>query len=300
MNRVDRLFAILLFLQRKRRVTAQELAAHFQLSERTIYRDMRALSETGIPVDGTPGEGYHLLEGFTLPPLALNEGEAKAVALAMRWFEQITIGSIRQHSVTSLAKIEAILPSSLRREVQQLGQIVNYYPHQFPLDWEDHHLHLILNAIQTHQVLRIQYRKLEAAGNQSREIEPLHLTFAQGGWYLEAFCRLRQDLRDFRLSRIEVLEVVDEHFTPRWVMPPKLNFITVRVRFTPSVQRQVEERQHYAFVRQQENVSVYEVTQLTEIQDWLLGFGARAEVLEPPALRAWLKQEAETLIKLLT
>jgi predicted DNA-binding transcriptional regulator YafY len=300
MNRVDRLFAMVLLLQRGRLMTAQELAAHFQLSERTIYRDIHALTEVGIPVEGTPGEGYRLMEGFTLPPLALNPGEAKAVALAMRWFLRISTGRTHQHTTTSLAKIEAILPSTLRQEVQELGQMLDYYPHPFPFDWDDPRLRQIITAIQKHQVLRLQYRKYEAVASERRDIEPLHLTFAQGGWYVDAYCRLRQDIRGFRLSRIEALDVTDERFTPRMMLPARVKPITVRVRFQAVAQRQVAERQHYAFVGQDDEVSVYQVEQLAEIQEWLLGFGARAEVLEPPALRLWLKQEAQTLINLLT
>ncbi|MBW4438989.1 MAG: HTH domain-containing protein [Pleurocapsa minor GSE-CHR-MK-17-07R] len=84
MNRIDRLFALLLLLQVKRRLTAREIAAHFEITERTVYRDMKALSEMGIPVAAQAGEGYHLLETFSLPPVAFTEGEAKAITMAAR------------------------------------------------------------------------------------------------------------------------------------------------------------------------------------------------------------------------
>ncbi len=96
MNRVDRLFAILLLLQHKRRIRAHDLAESFEVSERTIYRDMEALSESGVPLYGTPGEGYELMEGYFVPPLLFTPAEANALFLSAKMLMSYTTGELPQ------------------------------------------------------------------------------------------------------------------------------------------------------------------------------------------------------------
>jgi predicted DNA-binding transcriptional regulator YafY len=138
-----------------------------------------------------------------------------------------------------------------------------------------------------------------------RVIEPDFLTYSDGVWYVTAYCRLRQDRRSFRVSRIERYRVLREQFAPRApgeATPPE---IEVRVRFGPERVRWVRERQHYGFVREEESreeaaeqgaIMVYRVHDLREIQSWLFGWGAAVEVLSPSELRAALIQEARHLL----
>lgn len=301
MNRIDRLFGILLVLQRHRRIRAQDLATQFEVSERTIYRDMRALNELGVPVVATAGEGYQLLETFSLPPLALNEGEAKSAFLALHMFLANSAGAVRRDAENLLRKIGGVLPPALRTEVEALAALVDFYPAEHPLIWDDPSLRLILQAIRTQHIIRFSYRGYQQTELTRRDVEPGQLSFHDGAWYLNGFCRLRNDTRNFRLSRIYDLEQLSETFTPRMVYPPKATYTPVLIRFADEVYPHVRERQHYAFFEEiDDQTCEYHVDDLREIRGWVLGFGSAAEVIRPEALREWIRQEAESLIKLLT
>jgi predicted DNA-binding transcriptional regulator YafY len=300
MNRIDRLFALLLLLQVQRRLTAREIAVYFGITERTVYRDMKALSEMGIPVAAQAGEGYQLLETFSLPPVAFTEGEAKAITMAARWFVRNSTGSLHRDTLSSLHKLHAILTPVLREQVEQFVRLIDHYPTDPPLDWEQPALRLVLRAVQERRVLHIEYRSYQSDRLSSREIEPTRLTFSQGAWYVEAYCRLRRDERSFRLNRMVTLELRDETFTPRTMAAAPVQRMEVCVRFAAHVLPHVRESQHYAFVREDGDMLVYRVEALAEIQNWILGFGADAEVVAPKALRVWLRAEAQRLISLLT
>lgn len=300
MNRIDRLFAVLLLLQVKRRITAREIAEQFDITERTVYRDLKALSEMGVPLASQAGEGYSLLDSFALPPIALTEGEARAATLALRWFVKNSAGTLHDNAQTLLYKLEAASLPLLRAQMRALAQLIDYYPTHAPLDWEQPGLAGIIRAIEQRQVLRIAYRGYHHIEPVSREIEPLRLTFSQGAWYVEAYCSLRHDQRSFRLNRILSQEPTAETFTPRIIVPARLERIEVHVRFAANVLPQVLEHPHYGFVREQGDTLVFHVHTLSEIQHWLFGFGSAAEVVQPEALRQWIKDEAQRLIKLLT
>lgn len=300
MNRIDRLFALLLLLQVKRRLTAREIARHFGITERTVYRDMKALSEMGIPIAAQAGEGYQLLETFSLPPVAFTEGEAKAITLASRWFVRNSTGTLHRDTLSSLHKLHAILTPALREQVEQFTRLIDHYPTDPPVDWEQPALRLVMQAVQERRVLRIEYQGYQSDITSNREIEPTRLTFSQGAWYVEAYCRLRGDQRSFRLNRMVRLQLSDETFIPRTMISAPVQRIEVCVRFAAHVMPHVRERQHYAFVHEEGDMLVYSVEALAEIQNWIFGFGADAEVIAPDALRVWLRGEAQRLISLLT
>jgi predicted DNA-binding transcriptional regulator YafY len=301
MNRIDRLFAILLLLQLKRRLTAHDLATRFGITERTVYRDMKALSAMGVPLVSQAGVGYELLDTFSLPPLALKETEATAVHIALEWFLKNSVGQVQEDAASALQKIQAILPDHLRQAIHDDLAPIAYYPSDAPLDLNQPLFATLKQAIQHLQLLQIEYQNYHSLEPIQRRIEPMHLTYSQGAWYVEAFCRLQHDLRSFRLSRIQSATLVGETFVPRIILPPTPTpKIDVWIQFAPHVVAQVRERQHYAYVCDEDGVMCYRVTNLREIQQWVLGFGADAHVQQPLALRVWLREEAQRLIQLLT
>jgi predicted DNA-binding transcriptional regulator YafY len=111
MNRIDRLHAILTHLQSKKKVTAQEMADRFNISLRTVYRDVKALDESGVPVIGEAGSGYTIMEGYRLPPVMFTQEEASALLLGAKLAEQFTDGTVRRHFHAALFKIKAVLRS---------------------------------------------------------------------------------------------------------------------------------------------------------------------------------------------
>jgi predicted DNA-binding transcriptional regulator YafY len=300
MNRIDRLFATLLMLQKRDVVRAEDLAAHFEISKRTVYRDVAALSEMGVPVISLPGEGYGLMPGYFLPPLLFTADEAAALVLGAQWLAQQATGRLPTTTTSAVAKLTHVLPPATRQEVDRLTQILRFFTTTASFDLDDPLLTALQAAINRQQAVQITYHSLRGDRLTERVIEPRLLTYGSGAWYVEGYCRLRQAHRSFRLSRIESYQMLRETFAERTATRAAGTKITVVVRFAPAVERWVRERQHYAFVAKGEDGFHYQVDDLQEIQSWLFGWGAQAEVLEPIALRAALAAEAKKVWEMLT
>ncbi|MEL6149252.1 MAG: YafY family protein [Chloroflexota bacterium] len=301
MNRIDRLFATLLLLQQNKRVRAVDLAERFDISDRTVYRDMNALIEMGVPVVSLPGEGYELLASFHLPPVMLTQDEATALFIAARMMMHVGEGRIALFAETALKKITAALSPDLQAEVAKMARLIEFYPAQNRLNLDTPHLLTLLEAIEAQTAVKITYRGYQESGITERVVEPHFLMVGDGAWYLNGYCHLRHDMRTFRLNRITSLEVTQDKFQRRIMIPQRPQTITVKVRFEETLIPHVHEKQHYAFSHEETpDVLVYHVHTLDEIQNWILGFGASAEVLEPNDLRQWVRGEAERLITLIT
>jgi predicted DNA-binding transcriptional regulator YafY len=305
MNRIDRLFAILLTVQHKRRIRAQDLAQQFEVSKRTIYRDMSALNQMGIPIVAMPGEGFELVEGFYLPPLMFKEEEAIALSLGLRLLTQQAAGSLTDSADSALAKIKVALPEQVRARSEALTSIIGFITPDQKFDLDDPQLLVIQQAVQEKRVIHLRYHGYQKDEVTERDVEPHQLFYSDGIWYLEGYCRLRQDIRAFRLSRVEKLTALGETFSKRRAgKTGEQKKIQIKIRFTPGVARWVRERQHYGF-RSEESlpdgvVMAYEVDAVSEIIAWILSWGDAAEVLSPVELRKSLRETAQKLADLLT
>jgi len=305
MNRIDRLFAITLLLQARGRLRAKDLAAWFEVSERTIYRDIAALSEGGVPVVSLPGEGYELMEGFFLPPLLFTPAEASALLLGAQMLTSHASGRLPASAQQALAKIAAILPNELRLEMQRLGEIVQFVAPSQRFDLDHPLLATLQQAIGERRVVRLRYHSYNRNEVTEREVEPHQLAYSNGAWYLSGHCRLRQGERAFRLDRIDGLDLLRKTFKPRPSEQVLSELVEVRIRFAPEVVRWVRERQHYAFQAEEPApdggvVIVYRPGTLQEIKPWLLSWGAAAEPLTPAHLRDEMRQELLKLVEKLT
>lgn len=306
MNRIDRLFAILLVLQHKRRIRARDLAQQFEVSKRTIYRDMSALNQMGIPLAALPGEGFELVEGYYLPPLMFTENEAVALLLGSRLMMQQSAGSVSQNAESALSKITVALPDSIRGRSEELAGIIGFITPKAKFDLDDPQLLLIQRAIREKRVLYLRYRGYQKEEVTERDVEPHQLFYADGVWYLEAYCRLRKGMRDFRLSRMETVEIGPETFhKKRMGKTQTQSIIIIKIRFIPGAVRWVRERQHYGYQRDEQEsaqgiVMVYQVNQESEIIPWILGWGTSAEVLSPKELRQSLRETVQKLVDMLT
>ena len=306
MNRIDRLFAILLTLQHKRRVRAQDLARQFEISKRTIYRDMAALNQMGVPIAALPGEGFELVEGYYLPPLMFTENEAVALSLGSRLLSQQAAGSLTQSADSALAKINVALPGQVRERSEALTNIIGFITPKAKFDLDAPQLLLIQNAIQEKKVLHLRYLGYQKEKVTERDVEPHQLFYADGIWYLEAYCRLRKGMRDFRLSRMENVTLQREAFQKKHTGKAQPQpILVIKIRFAQNAVRWVRERQHYGYQHDEEEtrqgtIMVYHVNQASEIIPWILGWGASAEVLAPQELRKSLRETALELANLLT
>jgi predicted DNA-binding transcriptional regulator YafY len=306
MNRIDRLFAILLTLQHKRRVRAQDLADQFEISKRTVYRDMSALNQMGVPISALPGEGFELVEGYYIPPLMFNENEAIALLLGSRLLTQQTAGSITPGAESALAKIKVALPEQVRGRAEALTNIIGFVTPKAKFNLDDPQLLLIQKGIQEKRVIRLHYHGYKKEQASERDVEPHQLFYAEGLWYLEAYCRKRKGMRDFRLSRIDRATLRNEFFTKRRTGKMETQaLVVIKIRFEQNAVRWVREQQHYGYQKDEkqtpQNVTmIYHVNDTSEIIPWILSWGTSAEVLSPKELRKTLRETSLKMANLLT
>ena len=216
MNRIDRLTAILVQLQSKRVVTAREIADRFEISLRTVYRDVRALEEAGIPIGAEAGKGYFIMEGYHLPPVLFTQEEANALVLGAKLIEHKTDESIKKYFRDAMLKIKSVLKVREKDNLEHLeGQIevatspsveAQRFPNNFLAD--------IQKALVERCVLRFDYYASYSGVSTSRDVEPLGLIFYGNRWHLLGYCRLRMDYRDFRVDRIVRLQPLDQRYEP--------------------------------------------------------------------------------------
>jgi predicted DNA-binding transcriptional regulator YafY len=199
MRRADRLFLLINALRgRRSAITAQQLAHTLQVSLRTVYRDIADLQLSGVPIEGEAGVGYVLRKGADIPPLMFTVEELEALVVGTRFVRAFGGERLGRGATTALLKIEAVLPEQLRERSRRTRIFAPQLDNRIESSGMIDALHA---AIEQAQVLHLDYRD----GNgevTSREVEPLALAFWGGTWTLGAWCRLRQDFRNFRPDRI--------------------------------------------------------------------------------------------------
>lgn len=200
MNRIDRLFGILTLLQSKKYVPAEKIADKFQLSIRTVYRDIKALGESGIPISFEPHKGYFIVQGYFLPPVSFSTEEANAFLLMETMVSGFADKSIKTHYSNGLNKIKTVLRASQKDTMESLAnniklQLPSCFNHGFE------YLSMLQNAISSKTIIEIEYKNnKEEISN--RQIDPIGLVFYAFSWHLIAWCHKRNDYRDFKVSRI--------------------------------------------------------------------------------------------------
>ncbi len=209
--RLARLTAIITQLQSKRLVTATSLAEKHDVSVRTIYRDIRTLEKSGIPVVTEEGKGYSIMEGYHLPPVLFTEDEANALITV----EQLALNnkdqSFSENVSSAVEKIKAILKYSQKGNAELLSDRV-YFGGNHKKEKSSNNLMRIQSAIINFQVLMVEYVSFKGE-RSSRDIEPFAIYSTNGNFLLIAFCRLRDDFRVFRIDYIEKLVAKGDTFT---------------------------------------------------------------------------------------
>jgi predicted DNA-binding transcriptional regulator YafY len=215
MSTSARLLRLLSLLQARRDWSGPELADRLGVTTRTIRNDVQRLRALGYPVHATPGVagGYRLGAGAALPPLLLDDDEAVAVAVGLRTAAGGTVTGIQETSVRALAKLEQVLPSRLRHQVNALQTATVEIPAPGPTV-DPAVLTAIAGACRDHQRLRFDYRGHDGSGSL-RTVEPHRLVHERGRWYLVAWDADRQDWRTFRADRVRPRTPTGPRFTPR-------------------------------------------------------------------------------------
>ncbi|WP_261304370.1 helix-turn-helix transcriptional regulator [Paenibacillus andongensis] len=313
MNKTDRQLAIMLELQRSKVLRAEDLASLFETSVRTIYRDIQALSEMGVPILGAPGQGYSLMEGYFLPPVGFSAEEAVTLLMGTDFIEQRLDGDYGSVAKAARRKIEAILPEPVRGESTRVRETMRLLQAGEPVtSWrEKDYLGQARRAIMERRKLRMTYLKKmpETDGNRksTREVAPYGLVLVQGNWILIARCDLRQEIRHFRLSRMTGLTVLEDRF----LIPHGFNLNNYRqpddrnervlVRANPEIADKIAETCHFYMESTEERkeglLVNFLVRQPEELLPYILGWGGDVEVLEPESFRHRIREEAEKILK---
>ncbi len=311
MNRTDRLVAIVMYLQGRRVVKADELARHFEVTVRTIYRDIAALGEGGVPITGEAGVGYTLVKSYHLPPVMLDADEAAALFVSGEIAKRFSDASLQRPLGTALDKLRAVLPRDRQDHVDRFSR------HTVVMERACGHsdpqaqpvLMPVQRAVMQRQVLRLRYHGIARDSETLRDTEPLGLVFHSGSWYLVARCRLRQDFRHFRVDRIRGMEELPERFSPpddfslaRHLEESmgKTDTIPARIWFAKEAQPRAR-RESYATLVPEEVYGggaaflVY-THSLDWLASWVVSFGNDAEALAPDELREKVREKVVGLI----
>lgn len=297
MNRTDRLLAIVLELQAKKSVRAEDLAYHFSITKRTVYRDIQSLCEAGVPVLAVPGKGYGLVEGYFLPPVAFTREEATMLILGGDFAAQNFDAQFRTAARQAISKIEAVLSSETRRDVAYLRESVRFVA--FPAHGNDtleESLRLIRRAIIDRRVVSFAYHRPFGEDRKTkRRADPYALVHIGGNWIMSGHCHLRNDLRSFRLGRMDAVEVLDRTFErPRRFRLSQLAqdrgpTVTARVHVGNETARWVLESSRYHVAGHRKSgsgvVMTVRANSLDQVAAIIMAWGSDARVLGPQAVR---------------
>lgn len=300
MNRIDRLTAILIQLQTKKVVKAEEIADRFEISLRTVYRDVKALMEAGVPIGSEAGKGYFVVDGYHLPPVMFTQTEASALMMAGKLVEKMTDKSIQYQFESALNKIRAVLHDEEKEHLENLQAHIEVQTPRGEADLQETFLTDIQKAVVARQVLVLDYFSSYNEELTSREVEPIGLFYYGSAWHLIAWCRMRNGYRDFRTDRIRKLRNSGNAFDGRNLLSLKEYLATVMesnremFRVVILLEKQVarfigNSKYNYGFVSEEESDGKIRMTFLTGhlqfVCRWLLTFGNRVEIESPEEAR---------------
>jgi predicted DNA-binding transcriptional regulator YafY len=210
MKRLDRITSLLIQLQSKKIITAREMADRFEVSNRTIYRDICTLRNAGVPIGEEEGKGYFIVDGFRLPPVAFTQEEANALITVGKLLKYHTEESLLENYNSVLFKIKSILRDEDKDKSEYLESRIGFHEPWAP---KSDNLCIIQNAIVEHLKVKIIYVSRKEEETQ-RIIHPYALYFTGAVWNTIGFCNLRNEIREFRLDRIISIENTQLHFEP--------------------------------------------------------------------------------------
>jgi len=208
MRRADRLFQVIQLLRRRNVATAAWLAAELEVSERTVYRDIRDLALSGVPIEGEAGVGYMLRRGFDLPPLMFTDPEIEAMVLGARVVQSWGDAGLAKAAGDALARVESVLPDRLKA---RLNGTPLFAPGFHVPARVAEALTAMRAAIEAHRKVHLEYTGM-SGDETSRDVRPLGLFFWGSTWSMAAWCELRDAFRNFRLDRIREHRLLAERF----------------------------------------------------------------------------------------
>lgn len=313
-KRFDRIIAILIQLQSKKIVKAQELANRFEVSLRTIYRDIRTLEASGVPIYSEAGVGYALMDGYRLPPVMFTREEVSSFIAAEKLMQKFTDPSLGSHYASAMYKLKSVLRSTDKDWVSNIESRILMQT-QEPLfhDSSPNTLTLLFDSIAEKKQIILCYKTIEAEQATNRNIEPVGVFHDHNNWYFLGYCHLRQDYRQFRTDRILGIQKTEcdftiEHDSLETYLTKTETIPTTKVRIL--VDKKIinyirYEQKYHGYVSEKEAGNQIEMTFMSrDIQEsfprWFLMFGDYATILEPEKLKTRTLELVETYIKRLS
>lgn len=316
MNRFDRITAILIQLQSKKVVKAQDLANRFDISLRTVYRDIRTLEESGVPLYGEAGVGYSIVDGYRLPPVMFTREEAMAFITAEKLMQKFTDQSLQTNFSSAMYKIKSVLrgdEKDLLENLDEMIQVKDPKPHSKP---SSNILDTLLKAIAEKKVVQMEYRAFGNEENSNRYLEPIGIFHEHENWYTIGYCHLRESYRQFRIDRVVGIKITDKDQEERTSLKEfqemqekaKATFTfqkaVIKVEKTTAMYLQ-QRKYYYGFVSEVINGDYIEMTFLSQYLEeglarWFMMFADRAEILEPESLKEVVSRIAEKISKKIT
>lgn len=213
LKKLNRIVAILTHLQSSRLVTAQELADRFDVSLRTIYRDIRTLEESGVPVVGEAGQGYSIMDGYRLPPVMFTREEAGSFIAAEKLMLHLTDDTLGKNYESAMYKIKSVMRATDKDRLEALENSITVRPRQQMFNTEvPNALEVVLESIVDKTQVLLRY-KTQFKEPSERKIEPIGVFHESGFWYFTGYCTLRNAYRQFRLDRILGIEKTENAFS---------------------------------------------------------------------------------------
>lgn len=306
--RIDRMLAIVVLLLNRDRVSARDLAHKFEISVRTVYRDIEAINLAGIPVVSYPGNqgGFGIVNNYKLDKQLLTFKDMLSILSALKGINSTLEDSELD---SAIEKISGLVPDhqtdQLNLHLNQL--VIDIMPWGYQQRQKDF-IKVVHQSVIHQRVIRFQYRNYEG-GFLEREVEPLTLVFKGYAWYLFAYCLVREDFRLFRLSRMRELTVLNETFERKdadyrdyeQVDLSQVKMLKVKLKFDVKVRSRVEDFYEDNQIEVLADGSIVVETEFPE-SDWffsyILSFGIYAEILEPESLRTAFAEHLDHLRKI--
>ncbi len=306
-KRFERIVAILIQLQSKRVVRAQELADRFEVSLRTVYRDIRSLEAAGVPIAGEAGIGYSLVEGYRLPPVVFTREEAFTFVAAEKLMQKFVDESLGRHFQSAMFKIKSVLKDEQKDRVEAVEASIKVTRSErlFNKDVPDV-LGVLFEAIAEKRQVVLLYQSIEAEAPNERSTEPVGIFHQNNNWYLLAYCHLRKDYRQFRADRIYGISLTENPFTSQhenldYFLNQDHSFGHKKVRLL--VDRNASrflkwDRKYFGFVSEKESGDKVEMLFESDytrngFARWYLMFADQVDILEPEELKNEVKELLE-------
>ena len=306
--KIDKLVGIIMILLKKERVGARELADMFEVSPRTIYRDIDAVGRAGIPVYSTPGVGggFAIMREYKVDKEVFSTADLSAILMGLSTLSAVTRGG---ELASAAAKVRSFIPADRANDIALRANriLVDFSP------WtgNEHiqpYLETIQTALQESRLLSFDYTDRHG-DRTARTAEPYQLVLKGNRWYVRGFCRERNDFRLFKLTRMANLRMQDMTFTPRDYQSPQLDFpdelAAMQTRIKIRIHQSILERalDYCAFERFSPDGDEHYIVDFPFIEndyyyDILLGFGDQCECLEPPHVRAEMRRRIRCIAAL--